>query len=506
MVLLALVASFAMPVVATLIIRLQWAYYDRYTDPEWEDDGKMYLTIQGCWVFTVAVAVSIEKTTFMIMGEKMTLNIRLQLIEEILHKQVSWFDREDRAPGIITNIISSDIANLNGMTSEVLVTLFELCSIVIIGLVGGIYFSWQAAILCFVLSPIMIVGMYKMMTMQFGQKGGRRSADGSDPNKINDYEKANALLSDVVINYRTIISLGQDNVNTIQKRYEDLLVGPMDDIIKQANKAGLYYGLGVSGRTLYISIVFMLAIEFLVYRLELDSTDVFSGVYLLFFTYMSIGAQAANIPSIKKAKASAVPVFSIIDEPSELDIRKCSAEGRTIQTVKQGRIEFKDVTFNYPTRAQKIMDNFNIDIPAGSKIALVGHSGCGKSTLTSILLRFYNIKTGKVTIDGEDLDKYDVHALREQCGYVMQEPVLFNTDIKKNILFGKPDATDEEIYIAAKKANALQFIEKNDDNLTEAEKEELLNQEYQKAFDKLSNTFPKLASLGEKYGDTKMRK
>ena len=152
------------------------------------------------------------------------------------------------------------------------------------------------------------------------------------------------------------------------------------------------------------------------------------------------------------------------------------------------------------------MDNFNIDIPAGSKIALVGHSGCGKSTLTSILLRFYNIKTGKVTIDGEDLDKYDVHALREQCGYVMQEPVLFNTDIKKNILFGKPDATDEEIYIAAKKANALQFIEKNDDNLTEAEKEELLNQEYQKAFDKLSNTFPKLASLGEKYGDTKMRK
>ena len=103
------------------------------------------------------------------------------------------------------------------MTSEVLVTIFELFAIVTLGLVGGIYFCWQAAILTFVLSPIMVLGMYKMMTMQFGQKGGRLSTDGSD--KINDYEKANALLSDVIINYRTIISLGQDNVDKIHDKY-----------------------------------------------------------------------------------------------------------------------------------------------------------------------------------------------------------------------------------------------------------------------------------------------
>lgn len=101
------------------------------------------------------------------------------------------------------------------------------------------------------------------------------------------------------------------------------------------------------------------------------------------------------------------------------------------------------------------MNNFNIDIPAGAKIALVGHSGCGKSTLTNILLRFYNINDGKVLIDDKELEKYDVLSLRDQCGYVMQEPVLFNTDIKTNILFGKPEATDEEVYIAAQKANAL---------------------------------------------------
>ena len=85
-----------------------------------------------------------------------------------MHKQVSWFDREDRAPGIITSVISSDIASLNGMTSEVLVTIFELVAIIIIGMSAGLYFNWKAAIVCLICSPIMIIGMYMMATMQWG--------------------------------------------------------------------------------------------------------------------------------------------------------------------------------------------------------------------------------------------------------------------------------------------------------------------------------------------------
>ena len=166
----------------------------------------------------------------------------------------------------------------------------------------------------------------------------------------------------------------------------------MKDVESKSNKAGAYYALGTSGRTLYISVVFIIAMELLVVEWGLDSTDVFTGCYLLFFTYMSVGAQAANVPSISKAKASAIPVFSIIDEPSTLDVRK--PEHRTTTVVDKGRIQFVDATFNYPTRNHKVMDKFNIDIPAGAKIALVGHSGCGKSTLTNILLRFYNINDG----------------------------------------------------------------------------------------------------------------
>ena len=95
------------------------------------------------------------------------------------------------------------------------------------------------------------------------------------------------------------------------------------------------------------------------------------------------------------------------------------------------------------------MKDFNMTIPAGAKIALVGHSGCGKSTITNLLLQFYTIEDGDLLIDGQSISKYDVKALRHQIGYVMQEPVLFNKTIKENIKFGKLNATDEEVYLAA---------------------------------------------------------
>ena len=215
------------------------------------------------WIFALFFIVVIEKGLFGAMGEKLTLNLRMLLVEEIMHKQISWFDNENRAPGIITNVIASNIASLNGLTSEVIVTLFELICIICIGMSAGIYFSWQAAIISFVLSPIMVVGMYLMLTMQMGNKGGR-AEDAGNEDKLDNYAKSNALLSDIVLNYRTVISLGQKNVDSINNRFEELLVGPMQDIITKSNKMGAYYALGTAGRMLYISILFLVCIELLV--------------------------------------------------------------------------------------------------------------------------------------------------------------------------------------------------------------------------------------------------
>jgi len=185
---------------------------------------------------------------------------------------------------------------------------------------------------------------------------------------------------------------------------------------------------------------------------------VFISTFIPFFAFMGVGLAASNVPSIDRAKGKAKPIFSYIDEKSALDARNIDRVGKASH-VEEGRIEFKGVRFCYPSKKQPVLDGLDLEIPAGAKIALVGHSGCGKSTITNLLLRFYNVSSGQILIDGKDIDDYNVHNLRKESGFVMQEPILFNWSIKDNIKYGKQDASDEEVYKAALTANAIEFIE-----------------------------------------------
>lgn len=143
-----------------------------------------------------------------------------------------------------------------------------------------------------------------------------------------------------------------------------------------------------------------------------------------------------------------------------------------------------------------------MNIPATRKIALVGHSGCGKSTITNLLLRFYEISGGSIQIDGIDIKDYCVKSLREQIGFVMQEPILFKTSIKNNIKYGKLDATDEEVLIAAEAANALSFIESNVEDLTKGEKEEKMLRKFKETIVKKSEKYPGIAKLEQEFQKT----
>jgi ABC-type multidrug transport system fused ATPase/permease subunit len=156
---------------------------------------------------------------------------------------------------------------------------------------------------------------------------------------------------------------------------------------------------------------------------------------------MGGGMTISSAPSLGKAKDSASKVFGIIDEKSTIDVR--STKG--VAEVAAGEIEFCEVDFKYPTRDERVLRRLKLKIPATKKIALVGHSGCGKSTIANLLLRFYDVTTGGLKIDGVDIRDYNIHALRKQIGIVMQEPLLFNMSIKENILYGNNDATDLQV-------------------------------------------------------------
>lgn len=163
-----------------------------------------------------------------------------------------------------------------------------------------------------------------------------------------------------------------------------------------------------------------------------------------------------NLSSIVEASTAATRIFEMIDRVPVIDSQ--DEKGKVLAYV-HGEIEFKEVYFSYPSRMDApILQGFNLKVKPGNTVGLVGGSGSGKSTVVSLLERFYDPIKGDILLDGYRIKKLKLKWLRSQMGLVNQEPILFATSIKENILFGKDDASMEQVVGAAKAANAHDFI------------------------------------------------
>lgn len=170
----------------------------------------------------------------------------------------------------------------------------------------------------------------------------------------------------------------------------------------------------------------------------------------------AFGSGLSNVKYFSEASAAGERIMEVIKRVPKID--SDNMEGEIIENVS-GNVEFKHVEFSYPSRPESIIfKDFCLEIPAGKTVALVGGSGSGKSTVISLLQRFYDPLSGDILLDGVAINKLQLKWLRSQMGLVSQEPALFATTIKENILFGKENATIEEIEEAAKASNAHNFI------------------------------------------------
>ncbi|RRT84356.1 hypothetical protein B296_00011463 [Ensete ventricosum] len=170
----------------------------------------------------------------------------------------------------------------------------------------------------------------------------------------------------------------------------------------------------------------------------------------------ALGSGLSNVKYFTEASSAGERIMKVIRRVPKIDTE--SSDGQVLAGVS-GSVQFKGVQFAYPSRpATFIFRDFNLKVPAGMTVALVGSSGSGKSTVIALLERFYDPLAGEILLDGVDIRRLKLKWLRSQMGLVSQEPALFATSIKENILFGKEDATMEEVMAAAKAANAHNFI------------------------------------------------
>ena len=183
-----------------------------------------------------------------------------------------------------------------------------------------------------------------------------------------------------------------------------------------------------------------------------------AGSLVAFLTYAvnisnPIKRLSRVIGNIQKALAAAQRVFDVLDLPETI---KNTPDAKALPPVK-GKVRFDHVSFSYDP-GEEVLSDVSFDVKPGEMVAFVGPSGAGKSTVASLLPRFYDVNDGSISIDGTDIRGVTLNSLREQVGIVPQETILFNGSVYDNILYGRLDATKEEVEAAAKAANAHNFI------------------------------------------------
>ncbi len=231
----------------------------------------------------------------------------------------------------------------------------------------------------------------------------------------------------------------------------------IDEIVKIAIKGGIYRGYFAS---FIIFCLFGSIVAVVWYGVSLSiSGEMSVGQLISFVLYStfvgaSFGGVAELYAQIQKAIGATERVFELLDEKAE------SLGTNPQRAAISGRIEFRNVNFSYPSRKNiTVLNDVSFHADSGRRIALVGSSGAGKSTIASLLLRFYDAQGGQILIDGKDIRGFDLGGLRSSMSIVPQDVILFGGSILENIAYGKPGASEDEIRMAARQANALEFIE-----------------------------------------------
>ncbi|KAJ3190714.1 Multidrug resistance protein 1 [Irineochytrium annulatum] len=409
--------------------------------------GVVYLVLIGAATF---VAGYLQMALWMAAGEKQGKRVREEYLKAVLEKDVGWFDATPT--GDVTTRLTADMGTLqDGFGEKVGLTIQNVCTF-LTGFIIAFIKGWRLALVLCSVFPL-LAGAAMIMAKTIGSRQGKNS---------DTYAEAGAIVQEVLSSIRTVTAFGGQKRDL--ERYKEKLA--------EGEKVGIKVGLvnGVSVGVVFGLIFCTYSLGFyyggllITYGL-MTGGEVINVFFAIIIGAFSLGNCGPNVSAIASAIGAATKIFKTIDEKSP--INALSDEGQRLDSVT-GMVEFKDINFHYPQRPDvPILKNFSLKVPAGKTVALVGASGSGKSTIVKLLERFYDPASGAVLVDGVDVKSLNVRWLRQQIGFVGQEPVLFDQSVRENLINGlvKPESEYRQIEIddmiedACKTANAWDFIQ-----------------------------------------------
>jgi subfamily B ATP-binding cassette protein MsbA len=371
-------------------------------------------------------------------GQRAVADMQGDLFAHLMHADISLF--HDQSSGRLISRMTNDIMMMRQSVSQVIVGLIKECCTAVFLLAVML---WQSVAMSVIALAILVFAVLPIARL------GRRMRKVADDTQVRlgDFS---AQMDDTFQGVRMVKAYGRENFEATRAR----------ETIRQLFK--LYYK---ASRVQSASGPIMMLLSgcavaaiiwfggYKVLHAELTPGEFFSFLTAMLMVYRPVKIIAGLNTQLQEGMAAASRFFTVIDtHPTILD--KLGAD--TLR-LTNGEIRFTHVCFRYTEEGGGISD-VSFSVPSGKTVALVGASGSGKSTIVNLLLRFYDVNHGSITIDGQDIRDVSIASLRNAFALVSQDIVLFNDSVRANIVYGKLDATDEEIIAAAKKAHAHEFI------------------------------------------------
>ena len=371
-------------------------------------------------------------------GERVIIDIRSAVYEKLQRLSVSFYDKNKT--GTIMSYVTNDVSALQAAMVQNTIDMITEGSVLIGSITAMVYLDWKLTLFTFCTFPF-VLWLMDFFGKRIRKSGRRIQECTADITSIlqETVSSARVIKSFVREDYEIKRFCNQNFANFRANMKNAQLMALLTPVIEFVAAIGVtaiiwYGGHGVINGDLTAGSL----VAFLVYAVNISNP---------------VKRLTRVVGSIQKALAAAQRVFDVLDMKEEI----AEIPGAKALPQIEGSVEFKDVSFAYD-KGEPVLNNVSFKAEPGEVIAIVGPSGAGKSTIANLLPRFYDTTAGSISIDGNNIAEVKVASLREQVGIVPQETVLFNGSLYDNILYGRLEATREEVEAAAKAANAHNFI------------------------------------------------
>ncbi len=391
------------------------------------------------------LSLYIAKVIMIGVSEEVRKDVQVNMLDNLIDADTKLID--NKHSGEFISNLTNDVGLLTNLISTVILNIFK-DSLTLIGLLSVMFYqNWKLSLIAIIMIPLASIAARSL---------GKRITKVS----YQQMEWAGVLSSyliDVFKNHK-LIKIFQKEM--YEKNRAKVF---LENVKEKSRKMSIVFVRASPIMETMTGIVIAILIYYsgrLIMNDEIDISNFFSFLAAMMLAYQPVRSLATLNIAVNQGIASSRRVLPIIDEKSDL---KTSEDDKEL-TLKDGNIEFRNIKFSYDTSDDKdkkiTLKDINLKMLGGKMTSLVGHSGSGKSTIMNLIPRIYDSDEGEITIDNQSIYKTKIKSLRNNISFVSQDTNLFDDTIKNNIAYADMDATDEEIYNAAKLSYASEFIEK----------------------------------------------